>query len=90
MPSRRAFLGGLVLGPASITASASVVVKDSPQGALAFDPPICCSCANMQEIPSRYHFDTPQAWVTYVTTKQIITCPNCETTMSVIFARRTA
>lgn len=87
MFTRRSFWGAL-LG----TAAAAPVVVDAAQApvmpkALMLTGPICPGCCNMQEIPSRWRFETQAAWVAAMTTPTTITCPNCQTAMTVTFAR---
>ena len=48
--ARRRFLGGLVLGPASITASATVSVRETQHGAVEFLNPMCPSCCALFDV----------------------------------------
>ena len=88
MFTRRSFWG-VLFGTAAAAAPVVVEAAQAPvlPQALMLVGPICPGCCNVQEIPSRWRFETQQAWVAAMTTPMTIVCPTCQTAMTVTVAR---
>lgn len=86
MHSRRAFLGGLVLGPTSITASQTVVTQQTPESAVQFLAPMCPACCCLFDVTTIH--PNRETRVADGLKPIAVTCQYCEWQGNVTFFRR--